>query len=61
MPKLWKHLNSNDDAKANYCVVDVNNEAEDGDRCTKKQTMSRWFVREPFPELLMLNINWFSD
>ena len=58
MPKLWKHLNSGAKAIDDYCVVDVNT---GGDKCTKKMTQSTVFACEPYPDMLMLNIIWYSD
>ena len=58
MPKLWKYKNSGAKAISDYCVVDVNSGV---DKCRKKMTQSTVFVIEPYPDLLMLNINWYSD
>lgn len=54
MPQLWKYMNSGAKAIINYCALD-------DDKCTKKLTQSTVFACEPYPDLLILNINWYSD
>ena len=60
MPSLWKHQNSGENAVSPYCAVDSAQE-DVKVPCKIAKTVFEVFVMKPYPEVLMLNINWFSD
>lgn len=52
LPKLWRHQNKQ--LVSEYCV---NDKAD----CMFKATRSNLIINAPFPALLTLNVNWFSE
>jgi hypothetical protein len=61
MPRLWKHQNSGENALQPICIIDNQEEKLARAPCKYAKTRSDIYIRTPFPEVLMLNINWFSD
>ena len=57
MPKIWKMNNSGESTAGRYCIKDDASAAN----CPYKETMRKTFAMTPYPEIFLININWFSD
>ena len=57
MPQLWKTNNSGPMTTERYCIKDDASAA----KCPYKETVKSTFAMAPYPEVFLININWFSD